>query len=44
MLIKLTLPFNSQIFTIFEKIEVWLFLKFAIILLAFSKVDKHNAE
>ena len=35
MLVKLTLPFNSEIFTFFEKINHWLLVELAIVYVAF---------
>ena len=35
MLVKLTLPFNSEIFTILEKINHWLLVELAILHVAF---------
>ena len=44
MLNKLTLPINIEMFTIFDKFNVWLFPKLAVGLLAFLTVVEQITE
>ena len=44
MLIKLTLLFSNELSTIFEKLEVWQFLKVALSILAILEINKYTTE